>query len=279
MSQFFQPGGDQLPPDNSYSFEMPDQYGGELNFQNFAGQSQPNFAPSDPNLGYESNPYLNPSAPGGLGKPQGAGEFEDEPPLLEGSVPPPPTPTVQTIRHTWYQTEKQVVVDALIKQAQPDTTRVLIAASSVDISVILGAASAQHRLHLSLSHPINPDTSSFRILGTKIEVKLSKVAEERWSALEATEAKETPSAPRPPGKTDWDKLARQIEEEKQEGEAALNELFQKIYGEGSDEVRKAMNKSFMESGGTVLSTNWDEVRRSKVDIKPPEGLEYKKWDE
>jgi suppressor of G2 allele of SKP1 len=40
-----------------------------------------------------------------------------------------------------------------------------------------------------------------------------------------------------------------------------------------------MNKSFMESGGTVLSTNWKEVGKEEVQIKPPDGCEYKKWKE
>lgn len=59
---------------------------------------------------------------------------------------------------------------------------------------------------------------------------------------------------------------------------AVNELFKKIYQDGNDEVRKAMNKSFLESGGTVLSTNWENVCKEKVQVKPPQGTEFKKFD-
>lgn len=37
-----------------------------------------------------------------------------------------------------------------------------------------------------------------------------------------------------------------------------------------------MNKSFQESGGTVLSTNWGEIGKEQTPVKPPEGMEYKK---
>ena len=61
------------------------------------------------------------------------------------------------------------------------------------------------------------------------------------------------------------------------GDAAVNEFFQKLYADADEDTRRAMMKSYSESGGTTLSTNWDEVRKARVEVKPPEGSEWKKW--
>lgn len=87
------------------------------------------------------------------------------------------------------------------------------------------------------------------------------------------------STSRKKGPKNWDKIVKEIEEEDEKCEDKdVNELFKQIYSQGNEEMRRAMNKSFSESGGTVLSTNWEEVKKDKVEVKPPDDCEFKKWD-
>ncbi|KAL1282360.1 hypothetical protein QQF64_001163, partial [Cirrhinus molitorella] len=121
-----------------------------------------------------------------------------------------------------------------------------------------------------------------------IEIKMKKTAAIQWEKLEGegtlpTVKHFTPIDQYPSSShytRNWDKVVGEIKEEekneKLEGDAALNKLFQQIYSDGSDEVKRAMNKSFMESGGTVLSTNWMDVGKRKVEVNPPDDVEWKK---
>jgi len=79
----------------------------------------------------------------------------------------------------------------------------------------------------------------------------------------------------------WDKVTTDILSQEKDkttnedpnagGDAALNGFFQQLYSGADEDSKRAMMKSFVESGGTTLSTNWDEVGKAHVDVKPPEG--------
>lgn len=60
-------------------------------------------------------------------------------------------------------------------------------------------------------------------------------------------------------------------------EGGIDAFFQKLYADADDDTRRAMMKSYQESGGTSLSTNWSEVGKGKMETKPPEGMEARKW--
>ncbi|KAK2514322.1 Sugt1 [Columba guinea] len=199
-------------------------------------------------------------------------------------------PLPPKIKYDWYQTESQVIVTIMIKNAQKDDVSVQFSEKEMNASVRLPSGE-DYNLKLVLLHCIVPEQSTFKVLSTKVEIKMKKPEAVRWEKLEgqgdSPKLKQfTPDTqhlyPSSSHYTrNWDKLVVEIKEEekneKLEGDAALNKLFQQIYSDGTDEVKRAMNKSFMESGGTVLSTNWSDVGKRKVEVNPPDDMEWKKF--
>jgi len=77
---------------------------------------------------------------------------------------------------------------------------------------------------------------------------------------------DTTAVPRPyASHRDWDSIEKEIaeeeEKEKPQGDDAMNKLFQSLYANADEDTKRAMVKSYQTSGGTVLSTNWNEVSK------------------
>uniref|UniRef100_A0A1B0AB01 SGS domain-containing protein n=1 Tax=Glossina pallidipes TaxID=7398 RepID=A0A1B0AB01_GLOPL len=183
-----------------------------------------------------------------------------------------------SVRHDWYQSDAKVVVTVLLKNAKEKNYKVTIEPQHFNMTA------DGYELDLRLYAPINVERSSYKDYPSKVEITLAKQEGIRWESLETKTVTAAPAliAPPPIHKKNWDSLAKEVEkkeEEEAQSEEALQRLFKKIYSSSSPEVQKAMNKSFSESGGTVLSTNWNEVSKQQVEVKPPEGTEFKKWDE
>jgi len=200
------------------------------------------------------------------------------------------------LRYEWYQNQTHVTVTLFLKNVNKEQARIDIKKKSLDVSIDLNGGS-EFNLDLDLCDEIIPEQAVIQYLSAKVEIKLKKANENKWETLEATAGKITtrkwddasgvekhayPSS-NPKGRVNWDKVAqdeiKKYGEDKLEGDAALNKVFQDIYSNGSDDQKRAMMKSFVESGGTVLSTNWDEVGKGAVKGSPPQGLEMHDWKE
>lgn len=78
------------------------------------------------------------------------------------------------------------------------------------------------------------------------------------------------------GPKDWDKFGEDDDEE--DGDAKdVEHFFKQLYKDSTPEQQRAMMKSYIESNGTSLSTDWNEVSKGKVETNPPDGVEAKKW--
>jgi len=176
------------------------------------------------------------------------------------------------IRHEWYQTHTHVVVSVLARQAPTDGTAVRFTDAGLEVTIDFGDA-GKYALGLSLFSKVVPAECTFAIAPSKVEVKLKKAVAGKWEKLEgdgsggvsAFNTATSEVAPRTVysgSRKDWDAIDRDVkraeEEEKPEGEEALNKLFKQIYANASEETRRAMNKSFQTCG--VASSHAAQLR-------------------
>ncbi|KAH9486954.1 Protein SGT1-like protein [Psilocybe cubensis] len=199
-----------------------------------------------------------------------------------------------TLRHEFYETDEKLTLSIFDRGADPAQVSIQFEPRKFTYT------NGEKSLVLEpLKGQIDPDKSDFTVGKVKVEVRLVKRVQGRWATLVGDSPDPLATAPvasssstpavgvRKPRKN-WEGITTEILSSEKEkttdedpnvgGDSTLNSFFQKIYGDADEDTKRAMLKSYQESGGTTLSTNWDEVKKARVEVKPPAGSEWKKWN-
>ncbi|KAI8933059.1 hypothetical protein NX059_009705 [Plenodomus lindquistii] len=221
-------------------------------------------------------------------------------------APKPVVPTpVNKIKNDWYQNNESVTINILAKGVSKDSITVEFEQDSLFVSFpVLGSSSDYNFNTDPLYASIDPSQSKYRVTPNKIEITLRKASPgAKWHALESdrevaadesnktsipshvlsNKASEKPAGPVYPtssktGPKNWDTVVQADLDDKDELEGdETSAFFKKLYSGATEEQQRAMMKSYSESGGTVLSTDWNDVAKQTVVPQPPDGMEAKKY--
>jgi suppressor of G2 allele of SKP1 len=231
-----------------------------------------------------------------------------------GTPSPPAQTPVGQIRYEWYQNNQNVYLTFLAKGVPEDELLFDITGRKLKMSFPVAVSNDTFRFVCDpLYANVDIGKCTTRVLPSKVEIVLAKATPaQKWHQLEGTYADDDaetsttdsvagavhgppvpihypappvnrsspPSGPAYPtssrnGPKNWDKVGAD-EDDDDEGDAT-NSFFKKLYKDASPEVQRAMMKSYTESNGTSLSTNWEEVSKGKVETLPPDGMEAKSW--
>lgn len=181
--------------------------------------------------------------------------------------------------NNWYQSDEYVYVTLDCNKHLNDTSYKVVI-DSKNIYVMFENVLVYT---IEMSNSCKEKESKFKILSQKIEITIKKEIKFNWIVLEKSKMSEVQKYPTSM-KKDYNVIQKEVDEELKKdkvdpsGNDAMMKLFKEIYANSSEETKRAMMKSYSTSGGTVLSTNWGEVKEKDYEGKDrPTAPDGQQW--
>jgi hypothetical protein len=89
---------------------------------------------------------------------------------------------LETVRHDFYQTATSVIASLYLKKIDKDTSTVEFSSSHVKLD-LRTQDSKRYQTDMPLFAAIDPEASSYKIMGTKLELSFRKAGGESWPVL------------------------------------------------------------------------------------------------
>jgi len=179
-------------------------------------------------------------------------------------------PTLK-IREHWGQEKGKIVLTMYQKKLVRKDVSVECTADSISVLLSLPDGS-QYARNVELVDKIKPNELIWTVSPYKVQIFVPKENPLRvWKTY--TQSEEQPKKENIIFNRWSTEKERAVNKEyeialKEEEKAnALDGLFKNVYKNATPEARRAMNKSYQTSNGTVLSTNWDDVKNKDYEGK------------
>lgn len=186
--------------------------------------------------------------------------------------------SVNNVRMDWYQSASVVSVDIFAKGVDRAASSVKITPRGLNMKLVR-PDKEDYLMTKELFEEVDPEASSWSASKYKVELRLrKKVSGVTWVALDvqgevaSAGVRASALAQKRKEKADekqklWNAKADEELKDYKEDDSAMS-VFRQIYSNVDEDTRRAMVKSYSESGGQVLSTDWSKVQKEKVVYKP-----------
>ena len=198
-------------------------------------------------------------------------------PMHDAAAAPKPQPPKSNVRMEWYESKTHVNIEIYAKNVVKEESVIEINDDSVKF-ILKRPEKEDYTFETQLFASVIPAESTWNINRFKFEARLKKLRQsDKWRSLDhdGTIVSKIVQVGVDARRMNVKKQAHdremkkftdtELKDYKEDDSAAA--LFRTLYKDGDEDMRRAMMKSYTESNGKVLSTNWDEVKKKKVEYE------------